>query len=164
VKEPVGHSGGMLVGVDLDVFHIGSIDEGEHYVKFTLCNKYDSSKWALTNIYGPTQNEQKESFLSELVQLVNKETLPIVLGGDFNIMRLPDEKNKDIFGHRWPFLFNAVIDGLSLKELEMSGRQFTWANNLPNLTFEKLDRVLVATEWDEKYPLSTLVALSRDVY
>jgi hypothetical protein len=25
----------------------------------------------------------------------------------------------------------------------MSGRKFTWANNLPSLTFEKLDRVLV---------------------
>lgn len=45
----------------------------------------------------------------------------------------------------------------------MSGRQYTWANNLPNPTFEKLDRVLVATEWDQHYPLSSIVALTRDL-
>lgn len=45
----------------------------------------------------------------------------------------------------------------------MSGRQFTWASSLPNPTYEKLDRILVATEWDNKYPLSTVVALNRDI-
>jgi hypothetical protein len=41
-----------------------------------------------------------------------------------------------------------VIDGLNLRELEMSGRKFTWANSLPNPTFEKLDRILMSTECD----------------
>ena len=95
--------------------------------------------------------------------MASHETLPILIGGDFNILRSPHEKNKDNFDHRWPFLFNAIIDGLNLKELEMPGRQFTWANNLPNPTYEKLDRVLVATEWDQKYPLSMVVALNRDL-
>jgi hypothetical protein len=31
---------------------------------------------------------------------------------------------------RWPFLFNACIESLDLKELELSGRRFTWANSL----------------------------------
>jgi hypothetical protein len=35
-KEPVGHAGGILMGIDLDVFDIGAIDEGDFYVKFTL--------------------------------------------------------------------------------------------------------------------------------
>jgi len=33
---PHGRSGGILLGVDLTVFDIGSIDEGDFYVKFTL--------------------------------------------------------------------------------------------------------------------------------
>jgi hypothetical protein len=45
----------------------------------------------------------------------------------------------------------------------MSGRKYTLANNLPNPTFEKLDRVLVATEWDQQYPHSSVVALTRDL-
>jgi hypothetical protein len=45
----------------------------------------------------------------------------------------------------------------------MSGRKFTWANNLASQTFEKLDRILVSTEWEEKFPLSTIRALTREV-
>jgi hypothetical protein len=45
----------------------------------------------------------------------------------------------------------------------MSGRKYTWANNLATPTFEKLDRILVTTEWEEKFPLSTVQALTREV-
>jgi hypothetical protein len=44
------------------------------------------------------------------VQVCSKEALPIVIGGDFNIIRRPDEKNNDNYNDRWPFLFNAVSD------------------------------------------------------
>jgi hypothetical protein len=40
-------------------------------------------------------------------------------------------------------MFNAVIDALNLREIDLSGRKYIWANNLPNQIFEKLDRVLV---------------------
>ncbi|KAL5648137.1 hypothetical protein ACJX0J_042492 [Zea mays] len=40
-----------------------------------------------------------------------------------------------------------------LMAIELNGRQFTWANSLPNPTYEKLDRVLMSTEWEVKYPL-----------
>jgi hypothetical protein len=45
----------------------------------------------------------------------------------------------------------------------MSGRKYTWANNLATPTFEKLDRILVTMEWEEKFPLSTVQALTREV-
>jgi hypothetical protein len=60
-------------------------------------------------------------------------------------------------------MFNVVIDGLNLKELQMSGRKYIWANNLSNPTFEKLDRVLITTEWEEKFPLTMVQALTREV-
>jgi hypothetical protein len=84
-----------------------------------------------------------------------------MIGGDFNILRSSQEKNNDRFNDRWPFLFNAIIDGLNLRELEMSGRKFTWSNNLSSPAFEKLDRVLVTMEWEEKFPLTTVQALPR---
>jgi hypothetical protein len=76
-------------------------------------------------------------------------------------MRNSGEKNNERFHNRWPFLFNAIIDELNLRELEMLDRKYTWANNLSNMTFEKLDRVLVSTEWEEKFPLSTVHVLPR---
>lgn len=83
---------------------------------------------------------------NQLVQCCQNESLPLLLGGDFNIIRGPVEKNKDSYDDRWPYLFNTVINSLDLKELELSGRKFTWALSLPEPTFERLDRVLVSTE------------------
>lgn len=54
----------------------------------------------------------------------------MLVGGDFNIIWRQKEKNKDNFDARWPFIFNAVIESLNLREILLSGRQFTWANNL----------------------------------
>jgi exonuclease III len=87
-----GRSGGILLGIDLSIFHIGAIDEGEYYIKLHLCNKDDSFKWALVAVYGPAQEDQKTQFLAELVNMCSREALPILIGGDFNILRNPDEK------------------------------------------------------------------------
>jgi hypothetical protein len=45
----------------------------------------------------------------------------------------------------------------------MSGRQYTWANSRQTPTFEKLDRILISMELEEKYPTTTLTALSREI-
>jgi hypothetical protein len=161
--KPHGRSGGILLGVNLEGLDIGSIEEGDFFVKFRLRTKKDDFKWVLVAVYGAAQPEFKESFLTELVQSCSKENLPLCVGGDFNIIRNRSEKNNDRFDERWPFLFNAVIDGLDLREIEMSGRKFTWANSRRVPTYEKLDRVLVSTEWEQRFPLAIVVALSREI-
>jgi hypothetical protein len=61
-KAPHGQSGGMLLGVDLQFFDIGLVEEGEHFFKFRLCNKSNSFKWALVLVYGPAQPVHKDFF------------------------------------------------------------------------------------------------------
>lgn len=161
--EPHGRSSGILLGVNLETFDIGSIDEGDFYVKFHLRNKADGFQWVLVAVYGAAQVEFKEAFLAKLVQTCAKETLPILVGRDFNIIRNPQEKNNDKYDDKWPFLFKVVIYGLDLRELEMSFRKFTWANSKYVQTFERLDRVLVSTEWESKFPLSNVQALNREI-
>jgi hypothetical protein len=151
-------SEGILLGVDLEVFDIREIDERDCYVKFDLCNKRDNFKWALVVVYGPVQEEQKVNFLAEMVNMCSWEALPILIGGSFNILRRLDEKNKSNYNDRWPFLFNAVIDNLNPRELEMTDKNYTWANSLEDPTYEKLDKILMSTEWEQKFPLSTVVA------
>jgi len=153
----------MILGINLLTFDIGQIDEGDFFTKFKLRQKEDDFKFFLLSIYGPAQLEHKSLFLSELVRVCSNETLPIIMGGDFNIIRSLSEKNNANYSDRWPFLFNAVIDSLNLRELELTGRKFTWANNLHNQTFEKLDRILVCTDFESKYPLTTVHALTREI-
>jgi hypothetical protein len=56
-----------------------------------------------------------------------------------------------------------IINSLNLRELELSGQQFTWANNLQTPTFEKLDRILVSTYWEVKSPQVIVRALPRGI-
>jgi exonuclease III len=60
-------------------------------------------------------------------------------------------------------LFNAVIDSLDLREIEMSGRKFTWANSRRVPTYERLDMVLISTDWEQQCPLATVEALNREI-
>jgi hypothetical protein len=91
-KAPRSRSGGMLLWVDLQTFDIRAIDKGDFYIKFHLCNKVDDYKWALVVVYGPAQDESKERFLAELVNMCSHERLPLLVGGDYNILRNSSEK------------------------------------------------------------------------
>ena len=77
------------------------------------------------------------------------------------MLRYQHEKSRGRFDGHWPFLFNAAIDSLDLREVHMRGRQFSWANSLPEPTYEKLDRVLMDTDWESKYPMVSVRALER---
>jgi hypothetical protein len=74
--------------------------------------------------------------------MCDTDSLPLLVGCDFNIIRNQSEKNNNRYNDRCPTLFNAVINSLDLRELELFGQQFTWANNLQVPTYEKLNRTL----------------------
>ena len=160
---PRGRSGGILLGVRCDSLEVRSVVMGDFAVKFRVRSKIDGFNWVLVAVYGAAQPELKPEFLADLVRICGSEQLPILVGGDFNIIRRRDEKNNDNFDGRWSFMFNTIIESLDLREIELSGRQFTWANSLPNPTYEKLDRVLASAEWEQKFPLVTVQALTRGI-
>jgi hypothetical protein len=64
--------GGILLGVNMEGLDIGSIEDGDFFVKFRLRNRRDDFKCVLVAVYGAAQPEFKESFLTELVQSCNK--------------------------------------------------------------------------------------------
>ena len=53
----------------------------------------------------------------------------------------------------WSFYFNSIIEHWGLKELELSGRSFTWSNNQDDPLYVKLDRILVSPSWEQHFPL-----------
>jgi hypothetical protein len=149
-RPPQGCYGGILVGVWTSTMDVLACSEGDFHVKLHIRNKAYNFTWSLVSVYGAAQEEYKADFLWELVKLAKDNPYPIIIGGDFNFIRLPFEKSKGWFDDHWPFLFNAVIDSLDPREVSMIGIQFTWANNLPKPTYKKLDRVLMDSDWEDK--------------
>ena len=158
---PHGRSGGMLLGFNNAVISVQEVISGEFCVKLHLTSKLDGFTWALVVVYGAAQDSKKPEFLAELVRICEGETLPMLVGGDFNIIRRQEEKNNDNFNARWPTIFNAIIESLSLKDIKLSGRQYTWTSRRDTPTLEMLDRFLVSVEWEQKFPLVTVQALNR---
>jgi hypothetical protein len=107
-------SGGVLLGVNAAVFEVQSSLSGEFFVKVHLKNKHDGFQWVLMAVYGAAQTEHKDHFLAEFVNACNTESLPLMVGRDFNIIRNLSENNNDRFSARWPALFNACIESLNL--------------------------------------------------
>jgi endonuclease/exonuclease/phosphatase family metal-dependent hydrolase len=106
----------------------------------------------------PTRSKK---VLSELSSFCSKCIHPMLIGGDFNILRKDSDKNKLGGMNKWSSLFNSIIDFHYLIELELSGRLFTWSNNRNPPTYEKLDIFLVSPEWDLHYNNVSVFGLSR---
>jgi exonuclease III len=120
-------------------------------------------KWDLVFVYGAAQEEDKKVFLSELAAVCSNQKNPMLIGGDFNILRFSFEKNKGIRRNKWSSLFNAIINSHDLREIDMSGGQYTWSNNQINPTLEKLDRFLMSSDWEDLFLLTTVHKVARDV-
>jgi hypothetical protein len=83
---PQRRSGGILVGINTSTLSINKISNGDFCVKFHVCSRNDGFDWVLVPVYGAAQDEKNPEFLSKLVCTCDNENLPLLIGGDFNIM------------------------------------------------------------------------------
>jgi hypothetical protein len=56
-------------------------------------------RWAIVVVYGPAHDEFKPPFLSELSSFCSAIDCPLIVGGDFNILRTVLKKNKPFVLH-----------------------------------------------------------------
>ena len=88
-RPPRGRSGGMLLGVKSESLEVLEVMGGEFHMKYHLRNKSDNYIWSLVIVYGAAQEDRKEAFRRELVNLARDNPHPILIGGDFNMLRFP---------------------------------------------------------------------------
>jgi hypothetical protein len=81
-----GKSRGILTGLRLDSFDVGSRTQGDFILMHVLWDKKLGKKWCLLNVYGHAQDEKKEDFLRELASFCAKCKDPSIVVG-VNILR-----------------------------------------------------------------------------
>lgn len=89
-----GKSGGILGGVKSCTFNITGTSQGDFHIKIQLFDTKLLLSWALIFIYGAAQEEHKQEFLIELAAVCSDQTIPILIGGDFNLLSSFQEKKK----------------------------------------------------------------------
>jgi exonuclease III len=123
-----GHSGGLLLGFRDSMFEVGSIDQGQFFISAVVLHRASKVIFEYVGVYGPADHARAPAFLEELENKVSRSQHPVVVGGDFNLIRGAEDKNNSNIN--WPrvHLFNDCIARLALRELNRSGARFTWTN------------------------------------
>lgn len=161
----MGHSGGLLIAVREDLFEFISSSQGDFFASMVIRNKLSRLQWEVLNVYGPVHYDRKAAFLAEIIDYVLQAQGPLLMGGDFNLIRFGDEKSKGALHKTAMVQFNAAIDMMQVRELHWVGCRFTWTNKQENPTFEVLDRAFMNGSWETLFPLAitdTLVRVGSD--
>lgn len=117
----------------------------------------------VTNVYGPSVDEEKARFIQELETVARLINHPWVIAGDFNLVRWLIDRSSDLRGTQLMDLFNDLIREVGLVDVQLKNRQYTWSNKRPRPTFSKLDLVFTSAEWQINYPVVQLEALEMVV-
>jgi hypothetical protein len=100
---------------------VGAFDEGGHFLSALLRNKKDGFKWEVLVVYGPAHHDKSREFLVELAEKYDRTSVPIVMGGDFNLIRGRGDKNNQNINWGLVDLFNEFIADHRLQELKGQG-------------------------------------------
>lgn len=152
-----------MSGINIELLDVGSFCEGKYMLQMHLWDKKLKKKWNFINVYGAAQEENKNDFLEELAKFCAKNNDPLIIGGDFNLIRFISEKNKNTGLPSHSGVFNSIIASYELIDLQLSGGKYTWSNNQTDATLEKLDRFLVTKDWEALFPRVIVYKLPREI-
>jgi hypothetical protein len=141
------------MGIKEDSYEMEDYESGEHYAGMVLRDRLTNLICELITVCGPANLESSKDFIAELFKKYLYASLPMVFGGDFNIIRHAKEKNNKNINQNLMDRFNMFIDLHQLQEIRRSGPKYTWTNKRTNPVMVMLDRILVSTEWEQKHPL-----------
>ena len=99
--------------------------------------------WVFTSVYGPVCSEDREVFWEELRSIKGLWSDPWCVGGDFNLVRYPEECNRGEGLIASMRRFSEVVEDLELRDFPLKGGPFTWRGDLNNQSQSRLDRFLV---------------------
>lgn len=120
----VGASGGLLIVWNSSLLDGTIVGSNSYAVTVKFHNGMNNKFFHVTNIYGPS-SAQKLGFVTWLMSLDIDDFDDWVLGGDFNLIRNPENRNRpgaDLFEMN---MFNEFISDLDLIEIPFSGRNYT---------------------------------------
>ena len=149
--EAEGTAGGILVFWDTRKLELVEAEIGHFSVTCMFKNVEDGFRWAFTGVYGPMKRSKREMFWEELGALKGLWEGPWCIGGDFNVVLSPNDRNL-VGGLSHPMRrFNEVVNELGLRDLPLQGGPFTWRGGNGNQRMSRLDRFLVLADWESQF-------------
>jgi hypothetical protein len=137
------------------------MNRGEFFVSMSLTHRRSNLQWVVIIVYGPADHRRSSAFLAKLKAKVERTTIPVVVAGDFNLIRTPDDKSSAILDIPRMRMLNDCIVDLALREITRIGARYTWTNKQVDPVRSVQDRAFLSVEWEVAFPLFSLRALTR---
>jgi len=123
--------------------------------------RLDNKTFHVSNIYGPASSPQKLSFVTWLMNFDTVIFEDWVLGGDFNLIKHSENRNKPGGDITEMNMFDELIADLNLVEIPFSGRNYTWSNMQADPLLVKLDWVFTSYSWTLSFAATFVQPLPR---
>jgi exonuclease III len=114
--------GGILVAWRILTWSVSSSAAHRFSVSIKLRHIAGGVDWWISSVYGPSQDQDKPEFLSELHDMRSFCSGPWLLNGDFNLIyRVGDQNNARLNRHLMG-QFHFFLNDARFKEIHLNGR------------------------------------------
>ncbi|XP_078175173.1 uncharacterized protein LOC144568675 [Carex rostrata] len=148
--DAIGTSGGCVIAWKKNYILLSSWAT-MHTITVLLLQSNFGRVLLITNVYGPSRDEEMAAFIQEFRSLSDHISHPWLLVGDFNLVRWLVDRSGDMRGFGLMSEFNEFIMDLALIDIPLKNRTYTWSNKRPQPTFSKLDRVFITQDWSVNF-------------
>ena len=163
VVEAEGTAGGILVFWDKRKLDLVEVETCLFSVTCMFKNVEDGFQWASTGVYGPIERSKREMFWEGLGSLKGLWEGPWCIGGDFNMVLSPNERNTVGRLSLSMRRFAEVLNELRLRDIPIQRGPFTWRGGQNNHSMSCLDRFLVMADWESQFSNVVQSSLPRPV-
>ncbi|KAH7848623.1 hypothetical protein Vadar_005240 [Vaccinium darrowii] len=153
IVDPIGTAGGLVVLWRQDL-KVRLVRKSSFFIELLITDEDLGHEWHLINLYASTHDGIRKGQWEELLRYRQQSSAEWVLWGDFNDLLWEDEKQGGRRREIWSLrAFRQFVNRLEAIDMGFSGYPFTWANRRygNGLVKERLDRVLVSTDWRLNY-------------
>lgn len=150
---------GILLGLNTETFDVIKFSKGQYFVSAHVIQRNNAFRWELIIVYGPADHTRSRDFLSELHDKIVSVSHPLVVGGDFNLIRSRNDKSNLVVSNSWLVeMFMTGWRSWSSSNFTGVGARFTWTNNQDDPVRSVLDRGFVTCDWEAQFPGCSLSA------
>ncbi|XVF82030.1 hypothetical protein PTKIN_Ptkin16aG0010200 [Pterospermum kingtungense] len=150
--EANGLFGGLMTYWKSCFFTVERIIKAERYILLVGFLTESKMRYGFGNTYAPNDDEERANFWEELLNVLSNWRVAWCLGGHFNVVRWSEEKIGVGFNVAAMDKFSDFIEHGELLDLPLVGGKFTWCSSMEELTFCRLNRFLISSEFLIKFP------------
>ncbi|KAL4341551.1 hypothetical protein GQ457_08G025710 [Hibiscus cannabinus] len=137
-----GAYGGLISIWDPEFFNCESNRVERNIIVLIVKLRKINYKCALINVYGQNIDGERAQLFEDLAECIRGINVPVIIGGDFNIVRTREEKLGVSFHSAAMNKFSEFIEELSLVDLPLIAGRFTWSNLRESPCWKNASRLL----------------------